>query len=63
MYYEEDNYINLDDNDESIEYTNDILNEFHLDYKMELICHYKNQLINDPDFIGIKNFLKNIFVA
>lgn len=60
MYLED--YINVNDNDydndndnEYNDYTEDILAEIKLDNKINIIDYYKNILLKDPDFIGLKN--------
>ena len=56
MYFEENDYgYDEIEFNEKGEYTEDILSEFELDDKIEILNYYKNILIYDPDFIGFKN--------
>tara|TARA_B100001093_G_C26794403_1_gene1000466 strand:+ start:1173 stop:1532 length:360 start_codon:yes stop_codon:yes gene_type:complete len=59
MYFEEGEINEDNEDNERGEYTQDILNEMELDFKIEIINNYKELLIKDPDFIGINN-LSNI---
>ena len=55
MYNEENDYDSCGDCELSNEFTVDVINEMENDKKIGIIDHYKNLLMSEPEFIGIKN--------
>ena len=54
MFYEEIDYESDEDYDYN-EFTEDIISEFDYDKKIQIISFYKEKLMKEPEFIGIKN--------
>uniref|UniRef100_A0A6C0LFS7 Uncharacterized protein n=1 Tax=viral metagenome TaxID=1070528 RepID=A0A6C0LFS7_9ZZZZ len=54
MYFDENDYDSDNDN-EYIEFTADIIEEFNYDKKIKIVSFYKEKLSKEPEFIGIKN--------
>ena len=55
MYFEENDYDSEENHDIYGEYSPDIIAEFIHDKKIEIIGFYKDKLVKEPEFIGIKN--------
>ena len=62
MYFEDFDYDDCNEFNEKGEYTQEIIQENLLDSKVSIVNYYKNILINDPDFIGIKNLSDIMFL-
>lgn len=55
MFFDENDYDSEENYDMYGEYTPDIIAEFMYDKKIEIIGFYKDKLVKEPEFIGIKN--------
>lgn len=55
MLLEENDYDTDEYDDNYNEFTPDIIEEFNYDIKIETIDFYKDLLLKEPEFIGIKN--------
>ena len=55
MELHSDDYDEDDEEDEYSELPEDILNEIEYDFKINCIIKFKKYIINEPEFIGIKN--------
>lgn len=55
MYFEDNDFDYEEDENDLKEFTIDIINEIEYDIKIEIITFYKNLLMKEPEFIGIKN--------
>lgn len=53
--YNEDNDYDTEDDNEYNELSVDIICELNYDKKIEIINFYKEKLLKEPEFIGIKN--------
>lgn len=55
MYFDENNIYDSDEYDEYSEFSEDIIEEFNYDKKIEIVNFYKEKLSKEPEFIGLKN--------
>jgi hypothetical protein len=54
MFFDENDYESDDDCDYN-EFTKDIISEFNYDKKIQIVSFYKEKLMKEPEFIGVKN--------
>lgn len=55
MNFDENDYNSEEEVENIIEYPSDIIEEFENDKKIGIVSFYKDILLREPEFIGIKN--------
>ncbi len=55
MYFDENDYNSEEEVDSILEFPSDIIEEFEYDKKVGIVSFYKDILLKEPEFIGIKN--------